>query len=136
MSNNSSKNIVATNWQHFCASILIAVLFPLGPLFLEVFLGSPISESTMLMAAIMYCSAFSVASNSVLIFAAGFIASIFLSIFFGLTVWAAKHNLGDPVDGIWIGGGCMFFFAIVHCFQRYDTHVVKAQNFIDFGRAT
>jgi hypothetical protein len=128
----SKSGILKTNWQHFLAAGLLTICYPLLPLFVEYMLADRVTDKTVLITAIMYCSALAVVSRSVWVFGLGFVASILLAIFFGITFYNAEHG---PAHSASFGWFCIAFFAICHIFERYDMHVVRGQNFIEFGKA-
>jgi hypothetical protein len=118
------------NWQHFVGAVVLAIMFPLLPLALEWGLSDKVTDKTVLISAIMYCSALFVVSRSVVIFALGFVASILLSVLFGITFYNGEQG---PANSSTLSYICIVFFAIAHMFRCYDTHVVRGQNFIEFG---
>jgi hypothetical protein len=118
------------NWQHFIGAILLTIFFPLLPLALEWGLSDVVTDKTVLISAIMYCSALFVVSRSVVVFSLGFAASILLSVLFGITFYNGERG---PANSSTLSYICIVFFAIAHMFRCYDTHIVRGQNFIEFG---
>ncbi len=118
------------NWQHFMGAIVLTILFPLLPLALEWGLSDTVTDKTVLISAMMYCSALFVVSRSVAVFALGFVASILLSVLFGITFYNGERG---PANSSTLSYLCIVFFAIAHIFRCYDTHIIRGQNFIEFG---
>lgn len=96
-------------------------------------LANKVTDKTVLISAIMYCSGLAVVSRSVWVFGLGFVASIVLAIFFGITFY---NNEQGPANSANFGWTCIVFFALCNIFERYDLHITRGQNFIDFGKAT
>lgn|GEM_PF-6475066 len=124
--------ILKTNWQHFLASVLLSIAYPLLPLLVEYMLAERVTDKTVLISAIMYCSALAVVSRSVWVFGLGFVASILLAIFFGITFYNGEHG---PAYSASFGWACVVFFAACHMIERYSLHVIRGQNFISFGKS-
>lgn len=72
--------MIAANWQHFLASILFAVVFPLLPLGIEATLGDELTDKSILISSIMYCTALALASSSVWVLGLGFVSSLILAV--------------------------------------------------------
>lgn len=132
MADDTTRGLIKANWEHFIASVIFAVLFPLLPLVIEACLGEKLTDSSVLIGAIMYCSALSVVSNSVSTFGFGFVVSIILAMLFGITFYngSAAPGYGREVAMLCIAG-----FGLAHIFQRYNQHVVLGQDFISFRSA-
>lgn len=129
----TTKNgLLKTNWQHFLAATLLTICYPLLPLFVEMMLASKTTDKTVLISAIMYCSALAVVSRSVWVFGLGFVASILLAIFFGITFYNGEQGPANSANFGWL---CIIFFAICHVLERYDRHVIRGDNFIVFGKS-
>lgn len=117
--------------QHFVVGILVTVCFPLLPLFIEWKYGSFISEQSVMIASIMYCTAIALVSESVLVFVVGMFAAIVLSIDYGAKLptfsiqAAAEFNLSTT---------CMVLFAFAQISRCYSLHVTQRQNFVYFPR--
>lgn len=125
--------IIKANWQHFLASVLFIILFPLLPVFLEALLGEELSDKTVLISAIMYCSSLAFVSKSVWVLVLGFVSSVFLSISFGITFYNGAQAPAYSPHLAWF---CIVGFGLGHVFERYDMHVIKAQDFIDLWKAS
>lgn len=125
--------VIAANWQHFLASILFAVLFPLLPLGIEATLGDELTDKSILISSIMYCTALALASSSVWVLGLGFVSSLILAVCFGITFY--NGEMAPPYANI-VALICIGFFAASHILERYVAHVVRAKNFIDFRRAS
>lgn len=125
----SEKRIVSVNWQHFSASFVCAILFPLLPLAIELFVSGNISDKSVLISSIMYCSAISLASDSVFVFVLGFLLSIVLSMAFGITFY---NNQIAPDGSHAISFIAIIFFGFSHGVQRYNQHVIRGEDFIIF----
>ena len=123
--------VISINWQHFSASLVFAVLFPLMPLAIEFIFAGSISDNSILIASIMYCSAIALASDSVLVLALGFLAAIVLSIPFGITFY---NNQIAPSGSQTLSLVCIGFFGLSHILQRYNQHVVRGEDFISLRK--
>lgn len=130
---SEKAGILKTNVQHFLACVLLTILYPLLPLAVELMLAEKVTDKTVLISAIMYCSALAVVSKSVWVFGLGFVASIVLAIFFGITFYNGEQGPANSASFGWI---CIAFFAACNIFERYDIHITRGQNFIDFGKST
>lgn len=129
--NRSEARVVSVNWQHFSASFICAVLFPLLPLGIEFFVSGSISDNSVLISSIMYCSAIALASDSVLVFVLGFLLSIILSMAFGITFY---NNQTAPNGSHMLSLIAIAFFGLSHSLQRYNQHVVRGEDFIVFRK--
>jgi hypothetical protein len=114
------------------ASVLLTACYPLLPLFVEYLLADKITDKTVLISAIMYCSALAVSSRSVWVFGLGFVASILLAVFFGISFYNDERG---PANSATFGWLCVAFFALCHIVERYGVHVIRGQNFIDFWKS-
>lgn len=123
--------VISVNWQHFSASFVCAVLFPLLPLAIELFVSGSISDNSVLISSIMYCSAIALASDSVLVFVLGFLLSIILSMAFGITFY---NNQAAPSGSHTLSLIAIGFFGLSHSLQRYNQHVVRGEDFIVFRK--
>ena len=130
MTDNSG--ILKANWQHFLTGTLLTIAYPLLPLLVEYLLAEKVTDKTVLISAIMYCSALSVVSKSVWVFGLGFVASILLAIFFGITFYNGEQGPAYSARFAWV---CIAIFAVCHMMERYNLHVIRGQNFIEFGKA-
>jgi hypothetical protein len=130
--NKQEARLVETNWQHFIASVLCSALFPLAPLAIEFFLSGSISDNSILISAVMYCSAIALTSESVLIFVLGFLVSIVFAMLFGITFY---NDLHAPDGSHAVSLIAIAFFCAAQMMQGYNRHVVRAEDFISFAKA-
>ena len=127
----TEARLISVNWQHFSASFICAVLFPLLPLAIEFFVTGTVSDNSVLISSIMYCSAIALASDSVLVFVLGFLLSIILSMAFGITFY---NNQAAPSGSHMLSLIAIGFFGFSHSLQRYNQHVVRGEDFIVFRK--
>jgi hypothetical protein len=124
--------LISANWQHFFAGFICSALFPLLPLIIEFGFSGTVTDNTILISAIMYCSAIALTSDSVLIFVLGFLVSIVFAMMFGITFY---NNSNAPEGSHMASMFAMFFFGLSQCLQAYNRHVVRGENFISFAGA-
>lgn len=120
-----------THLQHFTVSVIVTVLFPLLPLIIEFKYGSFISEQSVLIASIMYCTAIALGSGSILVFVGGCITAIFLAIDYGsrLPTFTVPMEASLSFSAI-----CMVLFAIAQVVKCFNSHVTQRQNFVYFPK--
>lgn len=136
MSEEPSKfGLLDPKWQHLGASILLTILLPLLPLMLEKLITDQLSATSLLIAAAVYCCGLGMASGSVLVVTLGVLASVVLSVLYGVTSVQVSSKEAADVDYVRnIAWMCILFFGIAHAFDRYDMHVTRGRNFLDFRR--
>lgn len=124
--------IIASNYQHFLANCVCSAIFPLLPLAIEWSLSGSISDNSVLISAVMYCSAISLTSESVLVFVLGFMVSIIFAMLFGITFYNNLHAPDGSHGASLIAIAC---FAVAQAMHAYNRHVVRGEDFISFNKA-
>lgn len=127
-------------WEHFLASVLLSVIFPMLPLGIEFYRTWQISESSALIASVMYCSSIAIFSGNLVVLGLGIIVSVIMSVLFGasqVAILAATNSSKVVADGndTWVALFCILVFTLTHIVQRYNLHVVKGDNFLTFRDA-
>lgn len=114
-------------YQHFAVSVILAVLFPLAPLAIDLIFEGSIGAGSILISSFMYIVGISLQSKSPLIMILGFICSSSLAMGYGHFV--AQRELSN--FSYYIAIFVTFCFAVVHIRERWTLHVVARQNFLE-----
>jgi hypothetical protein len=132
LSNESHKfGLIDAKWQHWGASILLTIVLPLLPLILEKVISGRLGTSSLLIASTVYCCSLALASQSVLVITLGVVMSVVLSVFYGVSSAQVPVVLAGGDVVAWV---CIIGFAVTHGIERYDQHVTRGRNFLDFRR--
>lgn len=121
--------IVPIHWQHFLGSIVAAIVFPLLPLGVEYWSKQSISHGSLLIAAIMYISGMAIQTRSTFILILGFLASLAFSVMYGNFL----ETQGGSDQTSHVAWFAIAFFGISHAFDRYVSHIILRENFLNIG---
>lgn len=118
-------------WQEYLTCILLHLILPIVPIFLEYNVKSSISALTATLAAAMYTISIGLSSKSKAIFAICVILCIFYIFKYGSLLSISditKHTDGYALWAIF----CAF---LMHLLERYNIHVADRQPFWIFSNS-
>lgn len=131
-----------SKYQEFILSLFCTLALPLAPIAIEWFFFEKVTQSTLLVSAIMYIfsNAFSTSNKVTLIFLT--IAAATLCIFFGIEIQVqlqARSSSAAHAEGADYGIRnaayiLMAFSALAHGIERYHLHLCDLKPFLDFSR--
>lgn len=122
--------IISVSWQHFSASLILAVMFPLLPLGIELWTTETVSRTTLLIVSIMYTVSALISSRSVLMLTIGIVISILFSVQFGIVL------SGEQTEKPLVTYACIvviIVFGSVRMIDRYNAHIVRGEDFLSFN---
>lgn len=141
--------------EEFAIAVGSVLLAPLAPLLIEYGFVGVVSESSLLVAAIMYVAGLAFSTDRKFIFWAGFVAVGYLCLVYGaqvreLALLSSQTTLAGIEKGKLAGSFnpaktsddsravynsaiiLMVSFGMAHFFQRWRMHLREAQPFLDF----
>lgn len=118
-------------WGDYLTCILLHMLLPLLPLLIEAWLKGTPSESTAAITASMYSIAIGLSSRNKAMLGLCIVISIIFSVVFGVSSASQASQLSDVK--FW-SGVSIFSVFLIHCFERYNRHVVDCIPFWEFSQ--
>jgi len=119
-------------WGDFLTCILLHMLLPLLPLLIELWLKGAPTEGTSAITASMYSIAIGLSSRNKAMLGLCILISIIFSVVFGIVSASQTSQLSDVT--LW-SGVSIFSVFLLHCFERYNRHVVDCIPFWEFLQA-
>ena len=117
-------------WGDFITCVLLHMVLPLLPLFIELWIkGSP-TEQTYAITASMYSIAIGLSSRNKAMHGVCILISIMFAVVFGVVSAEATGKLSN-VDLFSIGSIALVF--VIHASERYNKHVVDCIPFWEFN---
>lgn len=117
-------------WGDFLTCIFLHMLLPLLPLLIELWLkGSP-SDETASITASMYSIAIGLSSRNKAMLGLCILISIIFSVVFGISSASETSKLTDVMLWSLVS---IFSVFLLHCFERYNRHVVDCNPFWGFA---
>lgn len=118
------------HWQDFFSCILMHVAAPFTPLLLEYWFTGAIDSKSLYLFVAMYSLALGITSCSLLLFGATFLVGFMYSAAYGTIVRGGSPLI--EADGIALFA--VAGIALVHCFERFNRHVIDRTPFWEFGK--
>ena len=120
---------IPSEWGDFITCILLHMLLPLLPLFIEAWLNKgKVTDTTYAITCSMYAIAIGLSSKSYPMLGLCFLISIVFSVVFGI-VSVSGSQLSFVGNASII---CIFAVFLIHVMERYNRHVVDCVPFWDF----
>lgn len=115
-------------WQNFLVCVLLLMVFPTAPLWLELWRTRAISESTIAMVAALYSITIGISTRNKLLTGWAFFSSFFYMGAFGMTVNSGQPLYESKIIGL-AGIGVLF---ILHLLERINRHLLAREPFLYF----
>jgi len=119
-------------WGDFFTCILLHMLLPLLPLLIELWLKGAPTDGTSAITASMYSIAIGLSSRNKAMLGLCILISIIFSVVFGIVSASQTSQLSDVT--LW-SSISIFSVFLLHCFERYNRHVVDCIPFWEFLQA-
>jgi hypothetical protein len=119
--------LIPKHWEYFLSSVMLALILPLLPLFLEFFATGEIKPDAMTIAVAMYAVGIGVTSQSQVVFGACLLIGISFSVAYGMTV---KTPASAPAN--WVGWIIISLVFVLHGLERFQRHVQRRAPFLEF----
>lgn len=122
----------APHWQEYLSCIVMHLVAPFAPLFLEWFLTEQVEAKSWCLFVAMYALAIGITSSSKLMFGITLLVGIVFSAFFGAVSKGALPASGAQLErmAIWV----LAFIVVIHALERYNRHVVDRAPFWEFSK--
>jgi hypothetical protein len=118
---------IPKHWEYFLLSVMLALMLPLLPLFMELFATGDIKPDSMAIAIAMYAVGIGVTSRSQVVFGACLLTGIIFAVAYGVAV---KNPSVAPSERVcWATIGSVF---VVHGVERFQRHVQQRSPFLEF----
>lgn len=119
-------------WEDLITCILLHMSLPLLPLLIEFWLKGFFTDGTSAITASMYSIAIGLSSRNKAMLGLCIVISIIFSVVFGIVSASQITQLDDVT--FWSGLSILSVF-LLHCFERYNRHVVDCIPFWEFTQA-
>lgn len=130
---------IPEHWENYLLCILLHMMLPLLPLFLEYWLTNVVSEKSMTLSAAMYTISIGISSKSKFIFGLTIVSSILFAAAFGIVVGKSPEISQLSGGGeilskstiISLCGIVIVFF--LHLLERFNKHIIDRNPFLEFS---
>ncbi|MEZ8687661.1 hypothetical protein BCU24_01225 [Vibrio cyclitrophicus] len=120
---------VPEHWQDYFLCILLHMMFPFFPVFLEKLLAGTVASTSLMLFSAMYALSIGLSSYSKLLFGITIIISLFFSVAYGVLVSGGKA-IPDAEVYAYIS---LIVIFVIHMLERYNRHVVDRTPFWEFA---
>jgi len=122
------KEIIPEHFDHFCASLVLVIFFPLLPLLLELVFFSAISLTSLFLSAAIYSVSIGVSSGFKTLFAISIAVSFIFSASFGFAIVTPGKIPAIVPTSAYVA---IAFIVLTHSVERWEKHFVNKKKFWD-----
>lgn len=119
--------LIPKSWQTFIASIILHILLPLLPLFLEKVFTQSITPKSLTLASSMYTITIGLSSRSEVLLSVGIFTSLLNASFFGFISVSTNSPPESAITLAWVS---MFAIGLMHALERINRHVYEREPFL------